>query len=113
VTAFAEQMDKASEGYAKQLVGYMFETMSSVTQATGNVVDAGGAFSFEHLYEMLELIEFSVDENDELVMPSLVMHPDDVNKFPIITAEQREKLNQLKARKLEEALARRRRRRLS
>lgn len=113
VAAFAEQMEQASEGYAKQLVGYVFETMNAVTQATGNVVDAGGAFSFEHLYEMLEKIELSIDENDELVMPSLVMHPDDVKKLPVITQEQQDRLDQLKARKLEEALARRRRRRLS
>jgi hypothetical protein len=35
------------------------------------VVDAeGGKLSFELMYEMLSKIEFSLDENDELVMPS-------------------------------------------
>lgn len=49
VAAFAEQLEQASEGYAKQLVGYVFETMNAVTQATGNVVDAGGASPSEDL----------------------------------------------------------------
>jgi hypothetical protein len=81
------------------------------------VLDAGGQpFSFELLYEMLEKLEFSLDENDEIVMPSLLMHPDQVEKIrelPPPTPEQQRKLEELKQRKREEALARRRSRRLS
>lgn len=113
MSAFAEQMDQASEGYAKQAVGYMIETLDTITQATGNVVDVHGAFSFEHLYKALETLGLDVNDDDELVMPSILIHPDSIKDLPALTPEQQQTLNELKARKLEEALARRRRRRLS
>ncbi len=49
-------------------------------------------------------------------MPSLVMHPTQAEKLrdlPPLTDEQQRKLDELKERKRKEALARRRRRRLS
>jgi hypothetical protein len=111
------ELDAASDSMAEQLVGFFVETMAKVTEGTGNVVDAGGApLSFEVVYEMLERVEFSISENDELVMPSLLMHPDQAEKvkdLPPPTSEQQRMLDELKERKREEALARRRRRRLS
>lgn len=112
-----EAMFESADAMAEQLVGYFVESMGKVTEGTGNVVDAGGRpFAFEVLYETLAKLEFSVDENDELVMPSLVMNPADAEKLrdlPPLTDEQQRMLDQLKERKREEALARRRRRRLS
>jgi hypothetical protein len=106
-----------AESMAKQMVGAFLKSMNKVTTGTGNVVDAGGKpFSYDVLYELFEKMEFSVDENDELVMPSMVMHPDQAEKLkdlPPPTPEQQLKLEELKERKREEALARRRRRRLS
>ena len=110
-------MFESADAMAEQLVGYFVESMGKVTEGTGNVVDAGGRpFGFEVLYETLEKLEFSVDENDELIMPSLVMNPADAEKLrdlPPLTNEQQRMLDELKERKREEALARRRRRRLS
>jgi hypothetical protein len=112
-----EAMHESADSMAEQLVGYFVEGMGKVTEGTGNVTDAGGRpFGFDVLYEGLEKLEFSVDENDELVMPSLVMHPTQAEKLrdlPPLTDEQQRKLDELKERKREEALARRRRRRLS
>ena len=112
-----EAMFESADVMAEQLVGYFVESMGKVTEGTGNVVDAGGRpFGFEVLYESLEKLQFSVDENDELVMPSLVMNPVDAEKLrdlPPLTDEQQRMLDHLKQRKREEALARRRRRRLS
>jgi hypothetical protein len=62
---------------------------------------------------MLDKMEWQLDENDELSTPSIVMHPDTVSKLPQATPEQVKMIKELKARKLEELLARRRRRRLS
>jgi hypothetical protein len=113
---FAE-LDSASEERAKGLVGLFVQTMHAVTEGTGNVADAGGqALGFDVIYDMLERIDFSVDANDELVMPSLFVHPDTAAKLqalPPLTPDQESKLAELKERKREEALARRRRRRLS
>lgn len=112
-----EAMHESADSMAEQLVGYFVEGMGKVTEGTGNVTDAGGRpFGFDVLYETLEKLEFSVDENDELVMPSLVMHPTQAEKLrdlPPLTDEQQRKLDKLKERKRKEALARRRRRRLS
>jgi hypothetical protein len=110
------ELDKAADRLAEGLVGFFVEGISKVTEGTGNVVDAGGQkLSFEVVYEMLEKVEFSVDENDELVMPSLLMHPDQAEKLHEhgpLTPEQERRMAELKQRKREEALARRRRRRL-
>lgn len=76
------EMDAAADRLAEGLVGFFVDGMSKVTEGTGNVVDAGGEeLSFELIYEMLEKVEVSVDENDELVMPSLLMHPNQAEKL--------------------------------
>ena len=112
-----EAMYESADSMAEQLVGYFVEGMGKVTEGTGNVTEADGRpFGFDVLYETLEKLEFSVDENDELVMPSLVMHPTQAEKLrdlAPLTDEQQRKLDELKERKREEALARRRRRCLS
>ena len=112
-----EAMFESADAMAEQLIGYFVESMGKVMEGTGNVVDAGGRrFGFDVLYETLEKLEFSVDENDELVMPSLVMNPAEAKKLqdlPPLTDAQQQALDELKERKREEALARRRRRRLS
>jgi hypothetical protein len=112
-----EAMYTGADGLADQLEGQLVKTVRKVTEGTGNVLNAGGRpFGFDVFYEALESIESSLDENDELVMPSIVMNPADVEKLrdlPPLTDEQRRKLDELKQRKKEEALARRRRRRLS
>jgi hypothetical protein len=111
--ALVIEMGAASDEYASGLADLVFSSFEKVTASTGNVVDAGGQLKFEHLYEMLDKREWSLNEDDELEMPSLVMHPDTVKNLPTLTAEQDEQLAALKARKHEELLARRRRRRLS
>lgn len=117
LTPLQVQLDSAADQLAEGLVAFFVEGMNKVTEGTGNVVDAEGrAASFELIYEMLEKIEFSLDENDELVMPSLLMHPSQLEKLKKLgplTPEQERSMAELKQRKREEALARRRRRRLS
>ncbi|MFN2468893.1 MAG: hypothetical protein ABR521_12265 [Gaiellaceae bacterium] len=111
------EMDEAAEQLAQGLVGLFVETMNKVTEGTGNVIDAAGQqLSFELIYEMLEKVEFSVNENNELVMPSLLIHPDQaekLQKLEPLTPDEERRMAELKKRKREEALARRRRRRLS
>ncbi|MEJ7656272.1 MAG: hypothetical protein WKF33_04500 [Thermoleophilaceae bacterium] len=111
------ELDQAADAMAEELVGHFVQTMDKVTEGTGNVVDAGGQkLSFDLIYEALDRIELSVDEDGQLVMPSFLMHPDQAEKLrelEPLTPEQEAKLADLKERKREEALARRRRRRLS
>jgi hypothetical protein len=112
--ALQVKLVEAAEGYAEQLSKMLYGSLDKITTATGNTTDAEGQpFSFEMLYETLDKIEWTLDENDELSTPSLVMHPDMASKLPQPTPEQVKMIEELKARKLEELLARRRRRRLS
>lgn len=117
LAVFHGEVDKAADRLAEGLAAFFVEGMSKVTEGTGSVVDAGGQeLSFELIYETLENVEFSVDEHDELVMPSLLMHTDQAEKLRELgplTPEQERRMAELKQRKTEEALARRRRRRLS
>src|SRR5687768_2382628 len=80
VAAFAESVDAAAEELTKALMQMWATTMSAVTDATGNVVDAGGSFSFEAFYEMLDKMEFGVTPDGELELPVIVAHPDVVKK---------------------------------
>ncbi len=105
---------EAADGYAEQLSKMLYGHLDKVTTATGNTFDAGGRpLTFEMVYEMLDKIEWTLDDDDELSTPSLVMHPDTAAKLPTVTPEQLKMVEELKARKLEELLAKRRRRRLS
>jgi hypothetical protein len=108
-------LDSASNDLGEKLVAQFVKTLSSVTESTGNVLHAEGKkFSFEMFVEMLEQIEWSLDDDDELSMPSLLMHPDQAKNLPSgATPEQQATLEDLKRRKKEELLAKRRRRRLS
>jgi hypothetical protein len=108
-------LDSASNDLGEKLIAQFVKTLSSVTESTGNVLHAEGKkFSFEMFVEMLEQIEWSLDDDDELSMPSLLMHPDQAKNLPSgATPEQQATLEDLKLRKKEELLAKRRRRRLS
>jgi hypothetical protein len=112
--ALQVKLVEAADGYAEQLAKMLYGSLDKITTVTGNTIDAkGGPFTFEMLYEMLDRMEWTLDENDELSTPSIVMHPDTVPKLPEQTPHQLRMIEELKARKLEELLARRRRRRLS
>jgi len=114
--AFAVEVEAASEQYAGEMVGMMIQAWEKVTESTGNVVDAGGNLTFEHLYEALEKREWALNDADELETPQLVMHPDTAKKLallPPMTPDQAAAVVDLRRRKREELLARRRRRRLS
>ena len=93
------QLDKASDEMARSLVGGLVQNLDAITAGTGNQVNAGGQpLSFEVFYAALEKIEFSLDENDDLVMPSLFVHPDTARKLqelPDATPEQEAQLSAL------------------
>lgn len=112
--ALQVKLVEAADGYAEQLAKMLYGNLGKITAATGNTLDAGGRpLTFEMVYEVLDKMEWRLDENDELSTPSLVMHPETAAKLPQSTPEQVKMIEELKARKLEELLAKRRCRRLS
>jgi hypothetical protein len=106
-------LNDGSDELARSLMEMVVGTVGRVTEATGNVVATRGEITFEAIYKALDSMEWSLTEDDELSLPTLVMHPDTAKKLPSLTPEQELAMNSLKARKLEELLARRRSRRLS
>src|SRR5664279_1546132 len=82
------QFDSAGEEIGGQMVGQLVKTLSAVTESTGNLIDAGGEkLSFDLILESLEQIEWSLDEDNELVMPSVLMHPNQMKNLPEETLE--------------------------
>jgi hypothetical protein len=111
---FAADVHKAADELRKDLAKGFYENISTVTEATGNVVDVSGELTFETLYEAMDQMEWTLTDEGELSVPSIIMHPSMVEKLRALeTPETLAAMDELKARKYEEALARRRRRRLS
>lgn len=111
--ALAVEIDAAAEELGKEMVKLFIDSMDKVTEFTGNVIDVGGPLTFDHFYAMMDQIEWSLDDDDELVRPSLIAHPDTAKNLPNPTESQAAALRDLENRKRQELLARRRRRRLS
>lgn len=109
VLGLDEMSAQIADGYMKSLIA----TLNTVTEATGNVFDASGRPNFDVFIEMLEAREWSLTDDDKLAMPSILVNPNDVDKFPPLTPDQQAKLEALQQRKLDELLAARRSRRLS
>lgn len=94
----------------------LYSLLGGVTEATGNVVDAGGAFSFEHIIESFEHIELTFDEHLRPIMPQIHCQPDTAEKLEAVlesaTPQQMERLNAIIKQKRQEHDDRRRTRRL-
>jgi hypothetical protein len=111
---FAGQLYEAAEALGKDMAKWIFEDVGTITEATGNVVDAGGELTFEKLYEVMDGMEWGLTDEGELSVPSLFVNPAMMEKLRALeTPETQAAMEELRARKYEEALARRRSRRLS
>jgi hypothetical protein len=113
VESYAQQVDEAAEHVTREMLQLIFGSLDAVTSATGMVVDAAGRPTFEAVYEMLDKIEYGLTDEDELSLPTIVGGADVLKSFELFTEQQAAAIESLKARKHEELLARRRRRRLS
>lgn len=105
-------IDSASEDLSAGLAKNLFASLSTVTEATGNVVDAKGKSVYDAMIEMMETIELTLDDDDELSLPSAWMNPKTMENLPPPTPEQEARMEELKKERLAELLARRRSRRL-
>jgi putative lipoic acid-binding regulatory protein len=66
----------------EQLGKYTFSTVEQVTNETGNVVDAKGKpFSLGMMFELLEKMEIPFDMNDNPHMPTVVIHPNQMDRI--------------------------------
>ncbi len=105
-------IDAASKDLAEELAKRLLASLSTITEATGNVVSAKGKSVYDAMIEMMENIELSLDDDGELSLPSALMSPKMMENLPAPTPEQEARMEELKKERLEELLARRRSRRL-
>ncbi|MHB8960533.1 MAG: hypothetical protein ACYDAN_12990 [Candidatus Limnocylindrales bacterium] len=111
-----ESIDRAADAAAQTMVEAIMGQLSSVLDAAGQTIDADGRQLTNELFlDMLEQIDWQFDDEGNWLRPSLVAAPDLAKRFaemPPPTDAEVERMNSMHARKREEALARRRTRKL-
>jgi hypothetical protein len=113
--AWVAGLEGVIEAIHANFMGLMVRTLSESTEKSGNVVDAKSAGSFpEAFLQMMEKIQLSVSRTGEVLMPSVLVHPDTAEKqIAELEAQPPEylaKFESVKRRKIEEARARERER---
>ena len=117
VDAVITMADEAAAQFHEVLERMLFQTMEKVTAATGNQIDATGMDINDAMYEMLEKLEITFEE-DGSISPgfTIVASPEMAEKLAQaerdMTDEQRQRLNDLMDQKRREFFDRRRRRKL-
>jgi len=66
---------RAAEGMAEQQVINVFQAITKACDSSGNVVDAVNRALPDAFMEMLEKIEFGIDRNGEVEMPTIAVGP--------------------------------------
>lgn len=115
VEEFVQILIDGSAQYINQLERSFFQTVTDVTQATGNVLDVKGEMlSFEHIIRMIEGLEIGNDESGNLRLPTLYISPETAKKLATMepTTEQADRLNAILKQKHEENLRKKKVRRL-
>ncbi len=115
VDEFTVILFEFSRKYHEHIARSMFQTVSDVSEAVGNVISAQGQpLTPDLLNDMLEKLEIDFDDTGEPIMPTAVAHPDVVKKLFAIepTPEQLQRQKDILRRKKEAYDAKKRTRRL-
>jgi hypothetical protein len=79
IQSLFDLVSNLANGFASQMVNKMYETINVACVESGNVVmQSDYSSKAEAFLQMLKTIEFSVDENMQVQIPSLHMHPDEL-----------------------------------
>ncbi|MCZ4354894.1 hypothetical protein O4H61_20525 [Roseovarius aestuarii] len=107
-------VSQVTDDMNSQMERLLFETMSNSTKKSGQVVDGSQKTFPESMYEMLEMMELPLDDDGELSMPTMFIHPSQSAKLEAQVKsagiEFDEKFSALKERKKFEAQERERQR---
>lgn len=101
-----------AEQFLSSMMPNIFDHISEICDATGNVVSGKDRPIWDAMIEVLETIAISFDEDRNPSLPSIVMHPDTAAKLGDPPEGYEEKVNEIIARRRDEWLAGRRTRRL-
>lgn len=96
-----------SEQMHESIMDSMISTLNRSTAQSGNVVNAGGRPFPEAFAEMLEMIQPSLGDDGELLLPTMLVHPSQgrklVAELEAAGPEFERRIDELKARKKLEA----------
>lgn len=112
-TAF---LTRLAEANIASLAPQVFKGIEEITNATGNVVNAGGKpFSWDHFNDVIEKMSLEFDDDGNPLLPTMVVHPNQFEKIKSIepTPEQLSRKSEIIERKRAEFYAQKRTRRLS
>lgn len=101
-----------AEQFVASMMPNIFEHISEICDATGNVVSGKDRPIWDAMVETLETIAISFDEDGNPSLPSIVMHPDTAAKLGSPPEGYEERCNEIISRRRDEWLAGRRSRRL-
>ena len=95
----------------RQFAQMLYSTVGAACDQTGNTVDAKAEGSLENAFmAMMEKVQFSVDKNGKVNLPEVHVAPyigaRMIAALEATPPEYKERLEALKARKIEEALGR-------
>lgn len=102
------QTQEVAKGMFDSFERMLFSKILAATEKTGNVVNAADHDSLlDAFVASIEKIEMSVDEKGELSLPTLALHPDQsqvlAQQFEAAPPELLERIERIKAMKLEDA----------
>jgi hypothetical protein len=103
---------ETAEQFVASIMPSIFQHISEICDATGNVLSGADRPLWDAILEMLETIAISFDEDGNPSLPSVVMHPDAAAKLGEPPEGYEQKCNEIIARRRDEWLAGRRTRRL-
>lgn len=113
ITDFLLSMEKSSDDALKSCMPQFYNRLSEVVSE--NTIDAQGQPpSPDHIIDAIDKMQLSFDENDEPILPTLIMHPQTEKIFKKIpwTPEHDHRLQQVLTRKKDEYIAKKRIRKL-
>ena len=115
VESFVAALVELAAKYEEAMGTTLVRTLTDVTEAVGNVVDAQGLpLSWDHLLDALEMTEFTFDEDGRLHVKQFLMNAETDKQLRAIemTPEQRQRHEELIRTKKEQWDAQKRTRRL-
>lgn len=108
VEVIFETAVQVSNSMHEQMTKMLVETLHRGTEATGQTVDASGRPMYEAMYEVLEKMPPTLNDDGELSMPTMFIHPSQSEKISkdlnSAGSDFERKFDALKERKRAEAL---------
>jgi hypothetical protein len=111
VSEFAAGLYSIAEDYVAAIMPQVFGGFSALSEATGNIVDAGGKpLTFDLVLDAIETMDLLFDDDDNPILPNLVVNPQ--TRVPEMSDDEKARLEGILERKRDAYIAGKRHRTL-